>query len=390
MDSNFILCRRRSVRNSRIPVPCSTMVRYCSSPVSSLAQFASLPSNILRLCLADDVYYDESICVHEHSHTLQGSGGKLESSRQIKIGSSVLDLDDVLRGIHQEDVESGSVWSNTYAATNHEEMWAEAVQSYYSVNREGPQGGDGVHNQVWSRNLLESYHSDLHDVIGAVFPSDAEFSCPTTSLGNCDCTRIREMCELVGVFVPGDPTSSPTRQPTPPPTPQPTPSPTPGPTPQSTPSPTPGPTPDPTPLPTPQPTPGPTLPPTPQPTPTPSPQPTPSPTLQPTPFATPGQTPPPTTLPQTSQPTFAPTLQPVTALPTTPPPTLLPTPGSTPMPTTPPPIVTPPPTTTPSTLASVPPTETQTETTTSDASSPLSSPMCYYGMSMGFLFVWLL
>lgn len=228
----------------------------------------------------------------------------MSSSRMINFGEDgILNLDTVLREIHDESVGSGLLWSNTYAASNHEEMWAEAVQSYYNVNRQGPQGGDGVHNNVWSRNLLEAYHLELHDVIEQVFPSDVDFSCPTTSLANCDCTLFRQICEQAGITIPADPTLAPT----PPPTPQPTPQPTIQPTPLPTPPPTPQPTPQPTLQPTPQPTPLPT----PQPNPQPTPQPTPPPTPQPTPASTPPPTPGPIpfSLP-TSAPSKSPTASP--------------------------------------------------------------------------------
>jgi hypothetical protein len=43
------------------------------APTSSCAE-----ENLL--CLANDPYYDENICVHEHAHTLEGSAGKLDVS----------------------------------------------------------------------------------------------------------------------------------------------------------------------------------------------------------------------------------------------------------------------------------------------------------------------
>mmetsp|Transcript_39825 Transcript_39825/g.96127 ORF Transcript_39825/g.96127 Transcript_39825/m.96127 type:complete len:252 (+) Transcript_39825:843-1598(+) len=193
----------------------------------------------LSLCLSDDAYLDETICVHEHAHTLQGSGGKLETPRRIEFNGREENLDSLLKEVYNDritDIDSAGrasfLWENTYASSNHEEMWAEGVQSYYNVNREGPKEGDGVHNHIWSRSLLQSYHTELHQVIEAVFPSDVNLECPGTSMDNCDCNQIRQLCKQVGVtFSSTGPTRPPTRHPTQRPTPQPTLTPTPKPSP---------------------------------------------------------------------------------------------------------------------------------------------------------------
>lgn len=181
-------------------------------PISSCAE-----ENLL--CLEDDVYRDENICVHETAHTLQGSGGKLPNARII---NGLGDLDAKLREIYNKDVAGGSqLWKNTYAAVVHEEIWAEGTQSYFDVNREGPVGGDGIHNEVYYGELLQSYHPELYEVIDMVFDSELEFKCPPTDFDDCDCSVIRDQCERAGIAL--VPTTSPTSHPTPPPTPEPTP-----------------------------------------------------------------------------------------------------------------------------------------------------------------------
>lgn len=124
------------------------------------------------------------------------------------------DLDSLLREVYDENVVNGNLWENTYAGTNHEEMWAEAVQSYYSVNAEGPVGGDGVSNHIWSHDLLADYDPKLYKIIEDVFPSDVDFSCPTTSFDDCDCTRIRQLCTQAGVPLPSTSTNPPINPPT--------------------------------------------------------------------------------------------------------------------------------------------------------------------------------
>ena len=47
--------------------------------------------------------------------------------------------------------------------------WAEGVQSYFDVNREGPSGGDGVHNGVNTRSELEGYDRALFNLLNRVY-----------------------------------------------------------------------------------------------------------------------------------------------------------------------------------------------------------------------------
>mmetsp|Transcript_37211 Transcript_37211/g.81008 ORF Transcript_37211/g.81008 Transcript_37211/m.81008 type:complete len:505 (+) Transcript_37211:110-1624(+) len=181
------------------------------------------------LCLANDAYEDENICVHELAHTLAGSGKKLPTTRTIDFGEQlggVMELNERIRQVYWEAKRS-YLWGNTYAVTNYEELWAEGVQSYYSVNYpHSPPDGDGTHNHIWHRSVLEDYQPQLADVIGKVLPSGIEFGCPRTSMDRCDCDALRQICnKAAGADVadsepdltdgPSDrPTSSPTKFPT--------------------------------------------------------------------------------------------------------------------------------------------------------------------------------
>ena len=205
MEASLFVCRRRCVSRHGV--------------VSGIGRTICLLFAYSSLCLSGATYAGENICVHEHAHTLQGSGGKLDTPRMIEFNGRQQNLDTILQEVYNDRIinidSAGKVyflWENTYASTNHEEMWAEGVQSYYNVNREGPSSGDGIHNNVWSRSLLEAYHIELHDVIEAVFPSDVNLGCPGTSMDNCDCNQIQQLCQKVGVV------STPTVQLTRPPT----------------------------------------------------------------------------------------------------------------------------------------------------------------------------
>lgn len=190
-------------------------------PVSSCAE-----ENIL--CLQGDRYRDENICVHELSHSLQGSGGKLPTPRFVDFGEDDLgnfDLNERIKMVYE--MGKGYLWTNTYASTNHEELWAEGVQSFYSVNYpHSSRVGDGIHNDIWRRDLLDDYHPELTSVIGKVFEASVSFDCPPTSLGACDCKSLQQICRLAGVEIVDEteeqsarprtdsPTSGPTLEPT--------------------------------------------------------------------------------------------------------------------------------------------------------------------------------
>lgn len=158
------------------------------------------------LCLPYDAYRDENICVHELAHTLSGSGKKLPTTRYVDFGEElgdVMDLDERIQML-QSEARRSNLWRNTYAATNYEELWAEGVQSYYSVNfPHSPPSGDSLHNDIWHRSALEEYHPELAAVIGKVHPSAAGFDCPSTSMEACDCGAIRQLCEAAGVRAQG-------------------------------------------------------------------------------------------------------------------------------------------------------------------------------------------
>ena len=130
------------------------------------------------LCLQEDVYYDQSICVHEYAHGFQGSGRKLLTPRTINSEN----LDDKLRAMYQERVVDQGLWDNTYAATNHEEYWAIGAQAYFDVSFKGPIGGNGIHNHVSNRTELQAYDIKLFRTLRSVFGADARSlrSCPST------------------------------------------------------------------------------------------------------------------------------------------------------------------------------------------------------------------
>ncbi|KTE24652.1 MULTISPECIES: hypothetical protein [unclassified Sphingopyxis] len=68
-----------------------------------------------------------------------------------------------------EHARGAGLWANTYAGGHRNEYWAEGVQSYFGTNREGPGGGDGVHNHANTRDELREYDPRLFALIDAVY-----------------------------------------------------------------------------------------------------------------------------------------------------------------------------------------------------------------------------
>lgn len=125
-------------------------------PLSSVGE-----ENLLQL--PSDVYAGENILVHEFGHTFfdmgvaRGPGG---SARLAELTS-----------LYNAAIQAGT-YANTYAATNYQEYWAEALQSYYDVNLEAVPS-NGIHNAIDTRVELRAADPDLVDFIELYFEDDA-------------------------------------------------------------------------------------------------------------------------------------------------------------------------------------------------------------------------
>lgn len=110
------------------------------------------------LCLEGDWYKGESILVHEFAHLIHTVG----------IVGVNPDFDTELEMLRQHAIEKGR-WENTYAITNKEEYFAEAVQSFFDCNRysETP---NGIHNDINTREKLKAYDPEIYDLLLHYFP----------------------------------------------------------------------------------------------------------------------------------------------------------------------------------------------------------------------------
>lgn len=108
------------------------------------------------LCLRGDPYSTESIMVHEFAHAINEMGLKTIDPT----------FDTRLKAAYDAALNSGK-WKNCYAAENHHEYWAEAVQSWFGTNREN----DAIHNHVNTRDELRAYDPALAALCEEVFPN---------------------------------------------------------------------------------------------------------------------------------------------------------------------------------------------------------------------------
>jgi hypothetical protein len=113
------------------------------------------------LCLPGDLFSGEALLVHALAHGLRRLG--------------ILRLDPAwdarLRAAY-DDALSNGLWAATYAASDHEQYWAEGVQDWYDANQQAIPT-NGIHNQVNSRAELTAYDPALAALIAEYFPDDS-------------------------------------------------------------------------------------------------------------------------------------------------------------------------------------------------------------------------
>lgn len=100
---------------------------------------------------------DENVFVHEFAHT---------------VAEMALAADPAFaKGLTAAwtHARKARLWANTYAGSSRDEYWAEGVQAYFDVNREGPPGGDSVHNDRNTRAELRDYDPLLFALIDRVY-----------------------------------------------------------------------------------------------------------------------------------------------------------------------------------------------------------------------------
>lgn len=126
-----------------------------SRPLSSVGE-----ENLLRR--ASDPYYNESILYHEFAHSYYNLGALFAAGG--------VTLPGQLNTLYHSALADG-LWSNTYAATNTAEYWAEAVQSWFNSNAQAIPT-NGIHNHVDTLLELEAYDPDFAALLSQYFTHD--------------------------------------------------------------------------------------------------------------------------------------------------------------------------------------------------------------------------
>lgn len=106
------------------------------------------------LCGKGDPYSTENILVHEFAHAIHLMGLEITDPT----------FDGRLKKAYDAAMAAGK-WKSMYAAENHAEYWAEAVQSWFGTNREN----DAIHNQVNTRAELIEYDPGVAELCAEVF-----------------------------------------------------------------------------------------------------------------------------------------------------------------------------------------------------------------------------
>ncbi|KAI9142777.1 hypothetical protein BKA69DRAFT_1165785 [Paraphysoderma sedebokerense] len=124
--------------------------------------------------LPNDRYAGECILVHEFSHTIHQFGMQINAT-----------FDAALKSIFDHSMAQGR-WSQTYATTNMAEYWAEAVQSYFDCNQFSATP-DGIHNDINTREKLQTYDPEIYALINDVFKDNPwRYQLPAAETSICN------------------------------------------------------------------------------------------------------------------------------------------------------------------------------------------------------------
>ena len=132
--------------------------------------------NILCHGYPGDRWNTADILVHEFAHGVHLLGAKY----------AINGFDSRLQQIYNARKVERNRWANTYAMTNHIEMFAEATESYFDVNAHA-NPANGIHNEVSTRAKLRAYDPQLYSLVQEVFP------CENKIVDRCNKSRSAEM-----------------------------------------------------------------------------------------------------------------------------------------------------------------------------------------------------
>jgi alpha-glucosidase len=120
-------------------------------------EFSSSCGEENLLALTRDKYLGENILIHEFAHLIHTVG----------IVNAVPGFDARLEALYQRAKQQG-LWAKTYALSNKEEYFAEAVQSFFNCNRY-KLPADGVHCAINRRPKLKDHDPEMYALLSEFF-----------------------------------------------------------------------------------------------------------------------------------------------------------------------------------------------------------------------------
>jgi alpha-glucosidase len=120
-------------------------------------EFSSSCGEENLLALTQDKYVGENILVHEFAHLIHTVG----------IVNAVPGFDARLESLYQQALKQG-LWPKTYALSNKEEYFAEAVQSFFNCNRYALPA-DGIHCAINRRSKLKDHDPEMYALLREFF-----------------------------------------------------------------------------------------------------------------------------------------------------------------------------------------------------------------------------
>lgn len=120
-------------------------------------EFSSSCGEENLLAILGEKYEGENILIHEFAHLIHTVG----------IVGVEPDFDDRLTRVY-ENAKAKNLWEGTYALSNKEEYFAEAVQSFFNCNKHA-EPANGVHNWVNRRAKLKAYDPEMYALLSDYF-----------------------------------------------------------------------------------------------------------------------------------------------------------------------------------------------------------------------------
>ncbi len=106
------------------------------------------------LAFPGDPYPRENIALHEFAHAIHG----------VALRALDATFDTRLKAAYEKAIAAG-LWKGTYAAVNHQEYWAEAVQAWFDNN----DANNALHNDINVRAKLKPYDPGVAALCEEVF-----------------------------------------------------------------------------------------------------------------------------------------------------------------------------------------------------------------------------